>query len=93
MSEEDHNLASQIFQPEPVEQEHDQARINAIRVDGVWHDIIVGSLDLMFNEMGEVEFIADTPSPFRPYIEGKLSDITGLRSLPEEEEEDGTGEA
>lgn len=91
---EDHNLASQIFQPEPVEQEHDQARVNAIRIAGEWHDIVPGSLDLVFNEMGEVEFMADTPAPWNPFLQGKLSDITGLKSLPaEEDEEDGTGEA
>lgn len=90
MSDEDYNLASQIFQPEPVEVEHDQERVNAVRIDGVWHDIVPGSLDLVFNDMGEVEFMADTPSPFNPYLQGKLSDITGLKSLPSEEDEDGT---
>jgi hypothetical protein len=82
---EDHNLASQIFQ-EPIEEEHDQALVNAIRIAGVWHEIIPGSLDLAFNDMGEVEFYADKPSLGDPFIQGKLSDITGLKSLPAEDE-------
>lgn len=84
----DENLAAEIFTTEPSEQEHDQERVTAIRIDGVWHDIVIGSLDLAFNELGEVEFMADTPAPWNPYLEGKLSDITGLKSLPSEEEDE-----
>lgn len=88
---EDANLAADFFQPEPVEQEHDQERVTAIRVGGIWHDIAIGSLDLVFNDQGQVEFMADKLDLADPFISGKLSDITGLRSLPaEEEDEDGT---
>lgn len=72
------NLAGEMFFAEP--EEHDQESVCAMEVRGSWFNIIPGSLDLIINEYGAVDFIADTIGGGN--IEGALTDISGLRSLP-----------
>ena len=78
------NLAEGLqFESEP--EEHDQSRIVALKLKGGdWINVIPGTMELRFGDEGVPEVFFSVERADGLFEEGAISEITGLKSLPEE---------
>lgn len=73
----------EFIAPEPIE--HDQNLITAMEIRGQWLKVVPGTLELGVTPEGGVEFFVDIVGG--GVVNGVLTEVTGLESLPYEEEE------
>lgn len=77
------NLAESEFsgRMESDPEEHDQNKVVAIRLSGDWISVMPGTLELSFGDDDIADVVFSVERLDGQFEEGKLSDITGLKSL------------